>query len=77
MSTVLDWRDSVSTSGYLHLLGNHGLNLFLGYSRWFGLHFYCSMRMRFRIDRLFSLVIVFGTVDPFLTGATSFKIGVL
>jgi hypothetical protein len=53
------------------------LNLLPGYSRWFSLYFYCSMRMRFRIDRLFSLVIAFGTVDSFLTGATSFKIGVL
>jgi hypothetical protein len=77
MSTVFNGRDSVSTSSYLHLLGNHDLNLFPGYSRWFRIHLYCSMWMRFRIDRLFSFVIAFGTVDPFLTGATSFEIGVL
>jgi hypothetical protein len=77
MSTVFNGRDSVSTSSYLHLLGNHGLNLFPGYSRWFNLPFYCSMWMGFRIDGLFSLMIAFGTVDPFLTGAISFEIGVL
>jgi hypothetical protein len=37
------------------------------------------MWMGFRIDRLLSLMIIFGVVDPFLTGATSswVEIGVL